>query len=214
MAAIRPLSWPRFTEGGSIVVATAASLASVDPATRQPWTTMPAWPSFLPIVHELLAYAAGSQQDQYNARVGQSLGMLLPTSESASSREVSTPDGRVEHVRVEATGAEARWTFTATDQSGIYATASSDPTATTEYFAVNVDAAESDLAKADPQELPQQFVTRTDWRNLDESPTGEISRRSGIHKWLLYTVLALLLFETYLAWRFGRGTFVGTAKTN
>ena len=197
--------------GRSIVVATAASLASIDPVTRRPWTTMPAWPSFLPIVQELLAHAVGSQRDQYNTRVGQSLGMSLPSLATTRSLAVSTPDGRAEQVRVETSGSEARWTFSSTDQSGIYAATTDGPTATTEYFAVNVDTAESDLAKAEPEELPKEFVTRTHWQDLDERPTGEISARSGIHKGLLYGTLVLLLVETFLAWWFGRGLFVGTS---
>ena len=46
--------------GGRIaVMATDGSLASIDPATGEPWTAMPAWPSFLPIVRGLVPVRFG-----------------------------------------------------------------------------------------------------------------------------------------------------------
>ena len=64
--------------GRSILVATEGSLSSVDPATRNPWTTLPAWPSFVPIVQEILALAVRGQMNERNLEVGQLLGDTLP----------------------------------------------------------------------------------------------------------------------------------------
>ena len=47
----------------SILVATEGSLSSIDPATKNPWTTMPAWPSFVPLVQEILALAVRVAND-------------------------------------------------------------------------------------------------------------------------------------------------------
>ncbi len=196
---------PRY-RGRSILVATAGSLASVDPVTKTPWTTMPAWPSFVPIVQELLAQAVGSQSDQFNARVGDAVGGALPLAALDVPIAVTPPAGQKASVRAEAETDHARWAFDATDESGIYAAEFGEPLAETQKFAVNLDTAESDLTKADTADLPSVLRVQTDWQNLDEPREANISRRSGLHQWLLYGALALLLGEVYLAWRFGKGT--------
>ncbi len=56
--------------GRTIVVATDASLSSIDPTSGEPWTNWPTWPSFLPMIRELLAYAASSAQSQGEPLVG------------------------------------------------------------------------------------------------------------------------------------------------
>jgi hypothetical protein len=82
--------------GRVILVATDGSLSSIDTATGSPWSTMIAWPSFLPLVQEIQALAVGSQRDQYNVLVGESFGLSIPPAMSGSSIDVLTPgpDGR------------------------------------------------------------------------------------------------------------------------
>jgi hypothetical protein len=196
---------PRF-RGRSILVATAGSLASVDPATKTPWTTMPAWPSFVPVVREILARAVGSRIAQFNGRVGEVVGGSLPITAVEAPIALTAPDGEKHAVRAESDGDQARWAFPADELSGVYAAEIGPPASRAERFAVNVDTAESDLTKADPSELPARFVVQTEWQNLDARPEAQISRHSGLHLWLLYGALFLCLAEVYLAWRFGRGT--------
>jgi hypothetical protein len=196
---------PRF-RGRSILVATAGSLASVDPATKTPWTTMPAWPSFVPVVREILARAVGSRIAQFNGRVGEVVGGSLPITAVEAPIALIAPDGEKHAVRAESDGDQARWAFPADELSGVYAAEIGPPASRAERFAVNVDTAESDLTKADPSELPARFVVQTEWQNLDARPEAQISRHSGLHLWLLYGALFLCLAEVYLAWRFGRGT--------
>jgi len=73
---------------------------------------------------------------------------------------------------------------------------------------VNVGTAESDLTRLPSEELPKEFVTHLTHRhnNLDDAGTPSIGRRSGLHKLLLYGVLGLLFFESFLAWRFTAAT--------
>ena len=42
------------------------------------WTPLPLWPSFLPLVQEILAYCVSGQQQQQNVLVGRPLGAPLP----------------------------------------------------------------------------------------------------------------------------------------
>ena len=52
----------------------------------------------------------------------------------------------------------------------------------------------------------QLFAHQTSWQDLGDRPVGRIRPGSGLPKGLLYTVLALLFVETFLAWRFGYHT--------
>ncbi len=167
-----------------VLVATAGSLASVD-ASGEPWTTWPAWPSFLPIVREMLNYAAGGRDSVWQTTVG----TPLPIPTATNSLEITRPDGRTTSVAGD------------TDVSGIYAVRRNGVDGVT-HFAVNVDTRESDLAQADVGKLPPQLVV---------SKTTDVATGSGgaaSAAWqspLLWSALALLLVEMCLAWLFGRG---------
>ena len=143
--------------GRTVLVATDGSLSSVDPASGEAWTTWPTWPSFLPLVRELLAYASGGQQTQWQQLVGAPLSGSIGESASppAGSDELQMvrPDGRAASVSLRSTPAGPEWSYTDTDVSGIY-TLRGLPQGRTQQFAVNVDTAEGDLAKIDPQQLP------------------------------------------------------------
>jgi hypothetical protein len=188
--------------GRSILVATEGSLSSLDGASRQPWTTMPAWPSFVPLVQEILALAMHGQMTHRNVEVGQAIGELLDAQAAGGAVQVVDPHGIREEVRVLLDAQAARWTYGDTRTSGVYR-AAMKPAQVEEAFAVNVDTAESDLTKLAPDELPKEF-TIYGKQGLDESEAPQIQTRSGLHKYLLYGVLGLLFSETFLAWWFGR----------
>lgn len=191
--------------GRSILVATEGSLSSLDGASRQPWTTMPAWPSFVPLVQEILALAVRGQMTHRNVEVGQPIGESLDAQAARAAIHVINPLGAREEVRVAMDAQSAQWTFGDTQTSGVYRAELTAPAKVEEAFAVNVDTAESDLTKLAPDELPKEFLIYGK-QGLDESEAPKISTRSGLHKYLLYAVLGLLFSETFLAWWFGRAT--------
>ena len=191
--------------GRSILVATDCSLSSIDPATGNPWTRMPAWPSFVPLVQELVALAVGGQVADHNVEVGQSLGESLEALATRATVGVTDPAGETEDVRLVLDGSSSRWSYGDTQQSGVYHVSIGAPVGRDEDFAVNVDTAESNLAKLTPEELPREFTTHRQ-SGLGDVDSPGIHQRSGIHKGLLYCVLGLLFAETFLAWRFGRAT--------
>jgi hypothetical protein len=188
--------------GRSIVVATEGSLSSIDPVTRNPWTTMPAWPSFVPIVQELLAFAVRGQMSQHNVEVGQSIGDWLATQAARTPLTVTSPSGAREEVRPVLDAQSSQWSFGDTRTSGVYRVSLPPPISKDEFFAVNLDTSESDLARIASDELPREFTTERR-SNLDEAGTQSVGRRGAVHRSLLYAVLGLLCVETLLAWRFG-----------
>ncbi len=217
--------------GRTIVVATDGSLTSVDPATGEPWTTWPTWPSFLPIVRELLAYTSGGRNEQMQQPIGATLGGresfstggIVSRSESpvekesrppgaatstAANLQIVRPDGRTEPLSVRSTPEGWQWSYDKTDTSGIY-TLRGVRTDAPQQFAINVDTSEGDLTKANAAALPPELLVRDTWqtaaRGLAQSAAG-LSPRSAWNLPLLWTALALLFVESFLAWQFGRGT--------
>ena len=188
--------------GRVILAATDGSLSSVDAVHRTPWNAWPAWPSFLPMVQEILAAAVAGQQGQRNVQVGQPLGELVDANSATAALVLTTPDKRREELRTTTDQDGVRWSFGDTMLSGIYAVEYGSPRPHDEDYAVNVDTAESNLARIDPEELPKGFVMHSQ-SGIDEPTNAEVGRRSDLHRMLLYGVLGLLFTETLLAWRFG-----------
>jgi Aerotolerance regulator N-terminal/von Willebrand factor type A domain len=194
-----------FGRGRTIVVATDGSLTSVDSATGEPWTIWPTWPSFLPIVRELLAYAASGNQAQLQQLVGDTLGGTLPG--SVAGLQMVRPDGRTDSIPLRSTPDGLHWSYAKTDTTGIYALrgATADEKQPVLQIAVNVDAAEGDLAKAHTDALPAEVLVRDTWRQSDRAAAAGLSPRSAWNVPLLWAALVLLFLESLLAWQFGRG---------
>jgi hypothetical protein len=194
--------------GRTVLVATDGSLSSVDPTNGEVWTTWPTWPSFLPLVRELLAYASGGQQLHWQQLVGTpmsgSIGEPAPGLEGNNDLVMLRPDGRMAAVSIRSTPAGSEWNFTNTDVSGIYILRGL-PQDRTQQFAVNVDTAESDLAKIDPQHLPPKIKVRSDWQVDASGGPVEATTQSEWNSEILWGVLALLFAESFMAWQFGRG---------
>ncbi len=193
----------RIGRGRSILLATAVSPDSLDRTTDPPtpWTALTTWPSFPPLVQELLAYALRRRFESRNVLVGEPLEGVLPGGGLSAGLKIRTPGGDTERVAVQADGATSTWLFGGTALSGMYL-AGSEPTADREQrFAVNLQPRESDLDRADPELLPAQFDPEF---HLDKSLGGLPSTRPAQYfRYLLGLVLVLVLTETTLAWHFG-----------
>ena len=174
------------------------------------WTLMPIWPSYPALVQEILAFAIGGQLQQRNLRVGEALGGSL--SSAAGELLLDLPDGRREKLRLAGQSDSSVWSYADTSISGLYTAQFGTPVSRSGLFAVNVDPAESDLARLAPDALEKEiwpgipFVHQTRWENPGQQPSGHISRRNLLPQGLLYLALGLLLLESLLARRFGHHT--------
>ena len=186
---------------GRVLLATLPASMITDPDTKYPWTMLPKWPSFLPLVKEMLSMAVNRSGEEFNATVGKGIGGIFAA--AGGTLTLKTPDGRTEQIRPQSVGGEDRWEYADTLVSGIYTAEYASLPNQPRYFSVNVDTAESDLTKLDPSELPPEFVTRSNWQNLDARPATDITPRDWVHAWFLYALLVLVLLETFLAWLFG-----------
>ena len=188
------------------VVLVATSADSAEPA----WTYMPLWPSFVPLVQEIVAWCAGGQLQQRNLSVGEPLNASIAAPAAEAPLSVQTPDGRSHPVQLRSAGDNSTLSYVDTTQSGIYVARFGPPLGRSETFAVNVDAVESDLTQIDLGELQNEvwsgvpFVHQTSWQDLGATaPGGPIRGGSRFHVGLLYAVLGLLLVETLLGWKMG-----------
>jgi hypothetical protein len=185
--------------GRVVVVATSPEVA---------WTAMPVWPSFVPLVQEMLAFCAAGQAEQRNLLVGDALGGAVATSLADVPLSIDTPTGR-RTAALRPEGDYSTWTHAETFMSGVYTAEFGPPIDRIERYAVNVDTAQSDLAHTAEEELRGTiwpgvpFELRRTWERPDAEAAAPVVRQSRIHLALLYVVLGLLLTETLLAWRFG-----------
>jgi hypothetical protein len=188
--------------GCTVLVATDGSLTSVDPAGVEPWTIWPTWPSFLPIVRELLAYVLSQNQQEWQHAVGTVLsGPVTP--DHGANLKMRRPDGTAAPVALHRPHGESQWSFRETELSGIYSLAGQDDAS--QQFALNVDSRESDLTRIDSQQLPQEFVVRSSPAPVGDEATTSLVAHDSWSGPLLWFALLLLFIESVLAWRFGRG---------
>lgn len=174
------------------------------------WNAMPLWPSFVPLVQEIVAWCVSGQIKQQNLTVGEPLDAPIAAAAAEAALSVVGPDGRTHPAQLHTAGDYAALGYTDTMQSGIYVAQCGPPSDHKETFAVNLDTIESDLTQIDPEELRSEvwpgipFVHQTSWEDLGATgPRVPIRGSNRLHISLLYTVLALLFVETFVAWKTG-----------
>jgi len=195
----------RVGRGRAILLTTAVSPDCVDRTTDPPtpWTALTTWPSFPPLVQEMLAFAVRGRFDTRNVLVGEPLeGSLLGATPTAPLT-VQTPSGETERVPLQHTGEISAWSFGGTTASGVYAVNFGPPLDEVQSFAVNVRTRESDLERFDPELLPG-----LDPEFHADSADGPLpsTKPAQYFRYFLGLVLVLLLTETALAWYFGNAS--------
>jgi hypothetical protein len=154
----------------------------------------------------VLAAAAGRLAER-NVRVGQPLDQVLPASASNATADVTRPDNAKAQVKLKSAGDVSVFHFEDTDLSGAYRVRYEGATAADATFSADPDPAESDPAKLEKAGLGEavpgwKFTYLTNWKDLTGNATS-IGRHGELHRPLLYAVLALLIVESILAWKFG-----------
>lgn len=190
-------------QGRVVLVATAASPKSMDNSSTppMPWTALATWPSFPPLVHEMLSYASAGRHDNRNVLVGDTLrsdaGRRL-----ASGPIISWEPGQQQRVAL-ADDPNRGWSFDVIHTSGFYTAATQgNPPA---IYAVNVDPRESDLRRIAPGELPPELNYQTATLDQQEREIATAGRApSRGFRTILWLVLLLVGIESMLAWYFGR----------
>jgi hypothetical protein len=193
----------RFHRGRVILLTTAVSPDSVDRSTDPPtpWTALASWPSFPPLIQEMLILAIRRPSDAQNVLVGEPIEGMVRAAGPDVPLTIRLPDGGSQRIQMELDGEISTWIYSDTAYSGVYTARYGSPLERTQRFAVNVNTRESSLERFDAELLPSQF----DQDFAPDEPTAALpaTRPTQYFRYFLGVVLALLLSETFLAWRFG-----------
>jgi len=186
---------------GRIVLVTTSADAS--------WSQLPKWGTYEPLVKEILYWCIGGQTQPHNVEVGDPLESSLLTTPSVTDVSVERPGGQRCAVPLDVQGNYSLWRYDDTLISGIYTAHFASPLPQSQSFAVNLMTAESDLTRISADELQNEVWPglpldyETSWQG-DGAPLPSTAGPSGqLYVGLLYAVVALLLLESILAWRFG-----------
>jgi hypothetical protein len=200
----------RLGKGESILFATAASPRCLNRSVSPPlpWTALPTWPSFLPMMQQALRSALTLGNSQRNQLVGET--WLIAEAQDATMDEIRVdfPSGlEAENGRrtriLPIDRATSRAMVEETSTPGVYRAFGATEDEALASLAVNVDTRESDLARIDRLSLPDCFVEPTVVEDLASQPS-DFSPPTRLFRECLWLLLALLIGETTLAWWFGR----------
>jgi hypothetical protein len=177
-------------------------------STDVTWSAWPVHPTFPPLIHELVRFAAAGRWQERQRLVGEPLVRVLPTRDAGVEVVVKPPDGRERPARPTTRDNQVELAFTETERPGIYELTFGSPGSESrrELFAVNVDPVESDLARVVGETLRGKtlsgvpHVMARGWNEVpgdDSEPSAEPSRLAF---WLVAAALGLLFVEPLLAW--------------
>jgi hypothetical protein len=176
------------------------------------WGNWALWPSFVPMMHELTRYAAAGDFGRRGRLVGERIVRRIRIenrSQAAFVLESSTAE--VQQLQVRLSNSAAEIVSPPLRTRGAYALRLGGPDDRIEQFVVNIDPAESDLAKIESETLRTLFPPQSEFRYLrtwqprTAGTSGEQLARNSLTTWFLTAALCLLLVEQLMAWRFVLG---------
>jgi hypothetical protein len=193
--------------GHCVLIATSMSSASFDRSSNPPtpWTAMTTWPSFPPLVQEILEYAIQGLGDSRNVEVGEPIGDDVPRQQAEASLTVLAPgdsSGQGDRVALADSGEQRSWTYDRTWVSGVYEARFGAPWSRSEFFTANVNTRESNPARFDAELLPSQFQQASAGQSVEEAFIPALAQ-SQYYRLFLSLMLGLLLLETFYAWWIG-----------
>ena len=171
------------------------------------WTYLPARAEFTIFVQEVLRHLVGNPDRSANLAVGRPFQQLV----YASNQQLllRCPDGTARRLRPALTDVENAWRieFTGTDQQGLYEIDPGRAELARRRFVVNQDTMEADLSRHAQGDIEGAFGTSATWIPRETDLAEFVSRLHGetrVAPGILWTLVAVLALESFLAARFGR----------
>ncbi|MBN2021708.1 MAG: BatA and WFA domain-containing protein [Pirellulales bacterium] len=171
------------------------------------WTNWPLRPIFLPMLVRLAFALAGAENERNETLAGAPVALAGAELGGSQGVEVRRPSGETVRLPTEAKGSGRTFRYTDTYDVGVYVFRPSDPAAGGPAgVAVNVDPAEADPARIEPERLRSLLggapVVFAD--NPDDLATTFARLREGESLWELFliAVLVALVVESFVANRF------------
>jgi von Willebrand factor type A domain/Aerotolerance regulator N-terminal len=199
-------------EGGDPAIVTApmerGRVAIVTTSADIEWTNWPFWPSYVPVMNELINYVIADRQRDRTVLVGETLASPVVPSAVETPVTIELPGKQLVARRMPPHDEVDFFLYDQTGRSGGYRVSFGPPVATEDLFAVNVDSRESDLARIEPDELRERFpswrfVYLTNWQAIASGQSSVTENRGELHRYFLFGALILMFIESFLAWKFG-----------
>jgi len=184
---------------GQVAVSALPGSLEARTASGAPWSSFAFSPSFLPVIHELVAYLVGDRWlRRRNLIVGEPA--IFPWEKSNRVATVRSPEGVERTLPLPGAEDRGQLEFRETDEQGAYRFSFGNRECAR--FAINLDGRDSDLMPIDPATLPSDFSANTVESSMAlPIAAGELS----LARTLLAAAGLLLLLEISLAWMLGRG---------
>jgi hypothetical protein len=164
---------------------------------------MATWPSFLPLMQQLVQATLADSAAQFNLTVGQPINGSQRATGDKTLVKVVRPDGNEVELltsEVDENGLRS-WSYAGTANRGLYQVSIEGNVPRP--LAVNLIPNQSDLRSISVDQLPksQEKAGAPVAANLDNEPANP---SSTLVRWLLGSLLVMLLAESCLAWALGR----------
>ncbi len=172
------------------------------------WSTLPSKNDFVPFVHEMVFLLAGRTAGR-NVAVGMPLQLPLEEGVSHDSWTFHAPDGTETPGLPAGDELRPKTQLPAAPLPGVYRAVPDDDPQQVQFFVVNFDRTESDLAALD--EAERQLLTADDRlrfvRTVEEFEEATLTEASRTETWwwLLLAILGMLVFEVVMTRRLVQG---------
>jgi hypothetical protein len=203
----------RFGQGWVAVMLTAPQTGLAPAGSEVAWNAMATWPSYLPLMQQLVQTVADTVNDRTTVLAGEPLRGVVRQAMERTSLKVVRPDRSENQITTDSTAVSGGlpWTYGNTLQSGLYRVFVDSGIGLVggisgngeQLFAVNIDPIQSTLERIDLSQLPA----------ADESSIDVLAEQAGVvageaddwpAKVLLAGLLVLLVSESLLGWWMGR----------
>ena len=178
------------------------------------WGEWAIWaPGFVPLVHELVQFAAAGRAQSREQLVGESVARAVRGSPADGVVTLTQPNGERQRLAVQDIDGTPTIVIHDTATPGLYLLSSATEPTESEQIAINIDPRESDPRRLDQHELSPQTSTdvvvfREATTPVQEATIEDDASATAVARGLLVAVLTLLLIEQGLAWRFTAGVVV------
>lgn len=171
--------------------------------TSEPWNAIATWPSFLPLIQQLVQATLPDNAAPFNLTVGQSISGSHRATGDKTMIHIVRPDGNESELQsseIDENGLRS-WSYATTAKRGIYQV-SIEGTPPRPY-AVNINPVQSELRSVPTEQLPKstEKATAAIAVNVDREPNNP---SSNLVHWLLGSLAFMLVAESCLAWTLGR----------
>ncbi len=188
----------RVGRGRVLAVAVPLEGMSLDHSSNPPtpWSALPVWPSFVPLVHQLVRQATMSAGDVNQIDVAEPLRGSIPYAQSIANPVLLLPDGRRERLELQPDPPWWKWQADGSSRSG-WAQVQWQEGRPQQWFAVNISPSESRLERFPERSLPSTLLESTSWR---DPRTAVVRPTTTWYRTALLTLLALLIVESTALW--------------